>query len=195
MTDTFFTRSGSSPGSPEVEKLEMLCSRYGLPVVDLNAFNPQAEAISLIPVTFARQWKLLPLSRVGSTLTVCVANPLALHAIDGARFATGLRTEVVVAPAEAIEAAIPRFYGGEIEMAKSQEPQYTPEAEKTFKVKTEALTAAACRTSHIQRAPARRSAHTQTCWYVGDIASPLTAEQLIEQALEKPKENKKGAGA
>ena len=135
MTDTFFTRSGSSPGSPEVEKLEMLCSRYGLPVVDLNAFNPQAEAISLIPVTFARQWKLLPLSRVGSTLTVCVANPLALHAIDGARFATGLRAEVVVAPAEAIEAAIPRFYGARRSRWWNLKSRSTRRKQKTFRTR------------------------------------------------------------
>jgi hypothetical protein len=171
------------------DSLALLCQKYGLPVIELSTFNPQANALSLIPVNFAKQWKLIPLSRVGSTLTVCVANPLALHAIDGARFATGLRTEVVVAPAEDIEAAIPRFYGiagptTEVEVSNlpKTENAYTESHAHSFDVKSRLYQRAALHSPHAHSVRvARMGGH---CAYV--VEEPLeSVSELITAALRQ----------
>jgi|SRR5271157_2709713 len=176
--------------------LEALCQKYGLPVCDLSAFGPQPEAVAAIPLALALRLKVVPLSRVGCVLTIAVGDPLALPAIDSVRFHSGLRVETVVAPLEDIEAAIPRFYGVAAEMVGaelSSEPQtevepqrveYTEKAAAAFDSKAQVLAAAALLNPFVRRAPARRPAHAQTCWYVGDINQPgPSAEELMEQAM------------
>ena len=135
------------------------------------------------------RWHCIPLSRVGSTLTVCVANPLALHAIDGARFATGLRTEVVVAPAEDIEAAFPRFYGAagpptelEVSDLAKAENAYTESHAHSFDAKSRLYQRAALHSPHVHSVRvAVRGGH---CAYV--VEEPLeSASDLITAALRR----------
>jgi len=68
-------------------------------------------AVAYVPERVARRFQLIPLAKDGSTLTVAMANPENVFAIDAVESATGLQVLVVAAPEQAIRRAIDRFYG------------------------------------------------------------------------------------
>jgi len=55
---------------------------------------------------------VIPLSRVGSVLTIAMTDPTNVFAMDDIKFMTGFNVEPVVASESAIGEAISRFYGG-----------------------------------------------------------------------------------
>ena len=79
----------------------------------LEEIKPEAvstELVDRVPITFARQHRLLPLSDDGTEVRVAVANPLDPTPLDDLRALLGRRIEPVAATAEAIEDAINRVY-------------------------------------------------------------------------------------
>ncbi len=67
--------------------------------------------VSFVPERVARRFQLIPLAKDDSTLTVAMANPENVFAIDAVQSATGLQILVVAAPDQAIRRAMDRFYG------------------------------------------------------------------------------------
>src|SRR6202008_4638096 len=55
--------------------------------------------------------QILPLSRVGASLTIAMADPTNVFAIDDIKFMTGFNIEPVVASEPAIAEAIDKAYG------------------------------------------------------------------------------------
>ncbi len=55
---------------------------------------------------------MLPVGRSGTTLTLAMADPTNVFAMDDIKFMTGLHVEPVVASESAIREAITRYYGG-----------------------------------------------------------------------------------
>jgi general secretion pathway protein E len=91
--------------------VEALARDLGLPVITkISVDEIPAELVELVPINFARQHELLPLSISGDVLRVAVANPLDLSPLDDLRALSGKRCDPVVASAEVIEAAINRVY-------------------------------------------------------------------------------------
>ncbi|HXQ37591.1 MAG TPA: hypothetical protein VN843_26500, partial [Anaerolineales bacterium] len=73
-----------------------LSRQYGIPSVDLNNFEIDPSLVALIPREVAQRYNILPLSRVGATLTLAMADPTNVFAIDDVKFMTGLNVEPVV---------------------------------------------------------------------------------------------------
>ena len=90
--------------------LGALSIQLGLPAIRINAYTVNAEAIDALPEKVARSHGAFPISRVGSTLTVAVATPQDLEAIDNLRFASGCEIRTVVALEDEIASAIDRYY-------------------------------------------------------------------------------------
>ncbi len=79
----------------------------------LEEIKPEAvspELIDVVPITFARQHRLLPLSDDGAEVRVAVSNPLDPAPLDDLRALLGRRIEPVAATAEMIEDVINRVY-------------------------------------------------------------------------------------
>ena len=83
---------------------------YNLPVVDLEELDLSPECIELIPADVATKFQVLPVERRGRTLTVVMANPSNIFAIDDIKFITSLDVQPVVASELAIKRAIDRYY-------------------------------------------------------------------------------------
>jgi type IV pilus assembly protein PilB len=94
--------------------LDMLGKQFGVPATRVNAYAMDREALKAVPEKIARQAHAFPLFRVGNTLTVAVADPRNLAALDALRFAAGCDVQPVVALEEEIGFAIDRFYRGEL---------------------------------------------------------------------------------
>jgi type IV pilus assembly protein PilB len=105
------------------EVTAVLSRQYGVPSVNLDLFEVDQSAVQLVPQETAERYMVLPLSRVGSTLTLAMADPTNVSAIDDIKFMTGLSVEPVVVSEAALVAAIRKYYGRsrEIELAQVME--------------------------------------------------------------------------
>jgi type IV pilus assembly protein PilB len=101
----------------------VLSRQYGVPSVNLDLFDVEASVIRLIPREVADKYSVLPLSRVGATLTLAMVDPTNVFAMDDIKFMTGLNIEPVVVSEAGVQEAIEQYYGGsrEIELASMVE--------------------------------------------------------------------------
>src|SRR5580698_5369748 len=90
----------------------VLSRQYGVPSINLKFYEVDPVVIKLVPQETAIRYQIVPLSRVGSTLTIAMTDPTNVFAMDDIKFMTGFNVEPVVASESAIGEAISRFYGG-----------------------------------------------------------------------------------
>jgi len=90
----------------------VLSRQYGVPSINLKYYEIDPNVIKLIPQDTALRYQVVPLSRVGSVLTIAMTDPTNVFAMDDIKFMTGFNVEPVVASESAIAEAISRFYGG-----------------------------------------------------------------------------------
>ncbi len=90
----------------------VLSRQYGVPSINLKFYEIDPNVIKLIPQDTALRYQVIPLSRVGSVLTIAMTDPTNVFAMDDIKFMTGFNVEPVVASESAIGEAITRFYGG-----------------------------------------------------------------------------------
>jgi type IV pilus assembly protein PilB len=93
------------------EVTAVLSRQYGVPSINLAYFEVDPNVIKLIPMETAMKYQILPLSRVGSSLTVAMVDPTNVFAMDDIKFMTGFNIEPVVASEAAIGEAIKKHYG------------------------------------------------------------------------------------
>jgi type IV pilus assembly protein PilB len=99
-------------GYVQDEDITSLLSRqYGVPAINLDHFEVEPSIIKVIPAETARKYQILPLSRSGATLTIAMADPTNVFAMDDVKFMTGYNIEPVVSSETALEEAIERYYG------------------------------------------------------------------------------------
>jgi type IV pilus assembly protein PilB len=97
----------------------VLSRQYGIPSVNLDLFQIDEHVLQLIPQEVAQKYSVLPLSRVGASLTLAMVDPTNVFAMDDIKFMTGLNVEPVVVAEASIQLAIAKYYGTsrEIELA------------------------------------------------------------------------------
>ena len=101
-----------SLGYVKDEEITSLLSRqYGVPSINLDHFEVDPAIIKIIPAETARKYQILPLSRSGATLTIAMADPTNVFAMDDIKFMTGYNVEPVVASETSLEEAIEKYYG------------------------------------------------------------------------------------
>ena len=84
---------------PEDELTRMLAKQYRVPAVDLDKVQLDTKIL------------LLPLRRVGRTLTVAMVNPTDLGAIDDLKFVTKMNIEPVIAGEYTLRKHLEQYYG------------------------------------------------------------------------------------
>jgi type IV pilus assembly protein PilB len=89
----------------------VLSRQYGVPSINLKFYEVDPAVIRLVPQETAVRYQIVPLSRVGSTLTIAMTDPTNVFAMDDIKFMTGFNVEPVVASETAISDAIHKFYG------------------------------------------------------------------------------------
>ncbi|HXE90354.1 MAG TPA: type IV-A pilus assembly ATPase PilB [Terriglobales bacterium] len=88
-----------------------LSRQYGVPAINLQYFEVDSSVVKLVPQETAKRYQILPLSRVGASLTIAMVDPTNVFAMDDIKFMTGFNIEPVVASESAIMAAIEKAYG------------------------------------------------------------------------------------
>src|SRR5690242_13207898 len=99
----------------------VLSRQYGVPSINLKFYEVDPSVIKLVPQETAVRYQIVPLSRVGSTLTIAMTDPTNVFAMDDIKFMTGFNVEPVVASETAIGEAIHKFYGDDaLELAAEE---------------------------------------------------------------------------
>jgi len=94
----------------EVEYGEFLSSYYNTPLCDLARAEIDPTVARMVPSEVATRFQVVPIRRNGRRLTVVMANPSNIFAIDDIKFITGLEVDVMVAPEPDIKKALDRTY-------------------------------------------------------------------------------------
>jgi type IV pilus assembly protein PilB len=88
-----------------------LSRQYGVPAINLSYFEIDPSVVKLIPFETAKRYQILPLSRVGASLTIAMVDPTNVFAMDDIKFMTGFNIEPVVASESSILEGIDKAYG------------------------------------------------------------------------------------
>jgi type IV pilus assembly protein PilB len=95
----------------ETDLTRVLARKYRVKAVDLSRIDTvDQRVVNLVKSEIAVRHLVLPLRRVGRTLTVAMANPTNLDAIDELRFSTGYDIEPVVAGEYSLRKAVEKHY-------------------------------------------------------------------------------------
>lgn len=81
------------------------------PHIDLDSYLIDKKIIELVPEKLARRYQVIPLFKIGNTLTVAMADPHNVFALDEVRLKTGYEVETAVSSEIQIKKAIDQYYG------------------------------------------------------------------------------------
>ena len=95
---------------PENELTRIAGQEHHVPAIDLAQVTLDERIVSLVPVDFANKHLVLPLRRLGRTLTVAMAEPTDLNVIDDLKFITRFDIEPVVAGEYTLRDYIDKYY-------------------------------------------------------------------------------------
>ena len=90
--------------------LSLLSEQLYIPTLHLAKYKFDPQIIELIPERMARLYNLIPLSRMGNTLTVAVSDPLNIFALDDLQAFTGCSIDIVLSPQDEISKVIEAQY-------------------------------------------------------------------------------------
>jgi len=94
------------------EELNQFIARHlGIPHVDLNDYSIDPKVVALFDEATARKYKMIPLFQIEDTVTIAMADPVDVFAIDQIKSIAKLKIEPVVASEEAISRTIDSLFG------------------------------------------------------------------------------------
>src|SRR4030043_1059424 len=99
--------------------MQCLADHFSLPFIDLNTYLLGDKVIKMIPEEMARRHTLIPLFAIGNTITVAIANPLNIFALDEVKNATKKDVEIAISQEEKIQKAIDKHYGSAASVLQS----------------------------------------------------------------------------
>ncbi len=100
----------------EEDITSILSEQYGVPAIHLEHFEIDPEVIKLVNAEMAQKYMSIPIERTGAVITVAMADPANVFAIDDIKAITGRQIEPVVASEASIRAAIEKYYGSQSEI-------------------------------------------------------------------------------
>lgn len=89
---------------------EGLAEQWGMPVVNLGDTNIAPKVLELVPQTMCELYKIMPISLMNDVLTVAMADPQNVSALDDLRNFLGYDVRGAVSSEEDVDAAIERYY-------------------------------------------------------------------------------------
>lgn len=88
----------------------VLSEELGIPPINLARFKIDPSVIKLIPRKVARHYKILPVSKMGDTLTLAISDPFNIFAIDDIKTLTGFKISPIITTEKDITEALGQYY-------------------------------------------------------------------------------------
>ena len=96
----------------EEKLVTFLSKQWGVPAINLADYQIDQSVLKLVPYEVARKYLIMPVARVGATLTIAMVDPSNVFVIDDIKFMTGFNVEVVVSGESSIMNTITSNYRG-----------------------------------------------------------------------------------
>ena len=94
----------------EEQIAQAITVQYGFPYLPLANYEMDESAIKMVPENVARQYCLIPIDKIGNTVTIAMADPLNVQAVEDIEMVTGCSIQIFVSTATDIKQAIDKFY-------------------------------------------------------------------------------------
>ena len=91
---------------------QALTAQYGFPYLPLRQYEIDDEVVKIVPENVARQYFLVPVDRVGDILTIAMADPLDVNAIEDIEMHSHCSVQVFVSTLSDVIEAISKYYDG-----------------------------------------------------------------------------------
>lgn len=95
----------------EKEVVLVLSQLFGYPCINVATFIIEPEVLQRISKEAAEKYHVLPVTEYEKTLTVAMADPTNLRALDDIRALSGLRIKAALAAPSQLEEAVRKYYG------------------------------------------------------------------------------------
>jgi type IV pilus assembly protein PilB len=99
--------------------LQCLADYFNLPYVDLDTYLIDEKIVKTVPEDTARRHLLIPIFKIGNTLTIAMTNPLNLLALDEVRNKVKSDVEIAIGAEKKIKKAIEQHYGAAVAVIES----------------------------------------------------------------------------
>jgi len=98
-------------GSVSEEEIALaLTAQYGFPYLPLDNYEIDGGLTVLIPEQVARQYCLIPIDRIGNALTLAMADPSNVQAIEDIEILTKCVVQTFVSTPSDVNRAIEKYY-------------------------------------------------------------------------------------
>ena len=90
--------------------VQALTSQYGFPYLPLSNYEISPDVLAAVSVDLCKKHCLVPIDRIGKSLTLAMANPLNSAALEEIETVTSCMVQAFVSTASDVKAAIRRYY-------------------------------------------------------------------------------------
>jgi len=94
----------------EEDVVQALTCQYGFPYLPLVNYEIAPEVVATVPVNLCKQYCLVPIDKIGRSLTLAMANPLNVQALEEVEKVTDCSVQTFVSTSTEIKSAINRYY-------------------------------------------------------------------------------------
>ncbi|MFA4981197.1 MAG: GspE/PulE family protein [Candidatus Omnitrophota bacterium] len=121
----------------EKDLMVVMSRQLNMPPIDLTKYKIDKSLIPLIPEKMARQYSIIPVSKIGGVLTIAMSDPLNILAIDDIKMLTHFQIDPVIATENDIMQGIHNYYGGHAQEITKLLEEVSSEAVEIEKVEEE----------------------------------------------------------
>ena len=94
----------------EEDIAQTITAQYGFPYLPLDSYEIEPEITKLVPQDIAKQYVLIPVDRLGNSLSVAMSNPLNNEAVQKVQKLTNSHIQIFVSTSSDIRRAIDKYY-------------------------------------------------------------------------------------
>lgn len=94
----------------ESDLIEAISVKLKIPRIDLGDLVIDQHLLRLVPAEMARRLQVLPITKMGNSLTLAMADPLDIIAVDEVKYHTGMEIVRSIAAPSQVESAIGTYY-------------------------------------------------------------------------------------
>ena len=94
----------------EKDIAQALTCQYGFPYLPLSSYEIDSDVVRSVPEKICKQFCLVPIDKIGKSLTVAMSNPLNIRALEDVELITGCSVQIFVSTSSDIKQSIEKYY-------------------------------------------------------------------------------------
>ena len=94
----------------EEDIAQALTCQYGFPYLPLLNYEIDFEVVQTVPENVCKQFCLIPIDKIGKSLTIAMANPLNVQAIEDVELITSCTVQTFVSTSSDIRNCINKYF-------------------------------------------------------------------------------------